>query len=69
MKSKDRVPEGYREGTRDWQDQYDMLLDDGVTCNDCAYVKQCCGFFGQEPNGESCQFYPNRFTEKDGKQL
>lgn len=67
MKSKDRVPEGYREGTRDWQDQYDMLLDDGVTCNDCAHVKRCCALFGQEPNDESCQFYPNCFTEKEGE--
>lgn len=63
MKSKSRVPAGYREGTRDWKDQYDMLLDDGVTCNECVHVGRCCTLFGQRPyiNSGRCQFYPNRF--------
>ena len=70
MKSKNRVPAGYREGTRDWDDQYNMLLDDGVTCNDCAHVERCCTIFGQRPyiNSGRCQFYPNRFRAKQAAQ-
>ena len=66
MKSKDRVSAGYREGTRDWNDQYNMLLDDGVTCNDCIHIERCCAIFGQRPyvNSGRCQFYPNRFSAK-----
>ena len=64
MKSKNRVMSGYKEGTKGWQDQYDMLLDDGVTCNDCRHVKRCCDIFGQRPyvNDGQCQFHPNRFS-------
>ncbi len=63
MKSKDRVLSGYREGTRDWEDQHNMLLDDGGICNDCTHVERCCTLFGQRPsvNSGRCQFYPNRF--------
>jgi hypothetical protein len=62
MKSKDRV-KGYKEGTQDWNAEYNMLLDDGVTCNECAHVEKCCALFGQRPyvNSGRCQFYPNRF--------
>jgi hypothetical protein len=66
MKSESRVI-GYKKGTQDWQDQYDMLLDDGVTCNDCIHCERCCGIFGQRPyvNDGRCQFYPNRFRAKE----
>jgi len=65
MKSKDRV-KGYKEGTEDWEAEYNMLLDDGVTCNDCRHVERCCKLFGQKPyvNNGKCQFYPNRFLAK-----
>ena len=64
MKSKDRV-KGYKEGTADWDAAYNMLLDDGVTCNDCAHVTLCCTLFGQRPyiNSGECQFCPNRFKQ------
>lgn len=63
MKSKNRVPSGYLEGSRDWEAEYNMLLDDGLTCNDCSHVERCCSMFGQRPyvNSGRCQFYPNRF--------
>lgn len=66
MKSKERV-EGYREGTPDWEADYNMLLDDGVTCNECAHVERCCELFGQRPyiNSGRCQFRPNRFRAKE----
>lgn len=63
-KNKDRVPNGYVEGTKDWQDQFDMLLEDGKTCHDCAHVKRCTTLFGQNPDDEKCQFLPNRFYPK-----
>lgn len=65
MKSPERV-KGYRPGTQDWTDQYDMLLDNDVTCNDCVHVKRCCAIFGQGPyvNDGRCQFHPNRFRRR-----
>jgi hypothetical protein len=62
MKSKDRV-KGYKEGTIDWKAEYNMLLDDGATCNECVHKERCCTMFGQGPyvNNGKCQFYPNRF--------
>ena len=63
MKSKDRVHKAYKEGTPDWKAQYDMLLDDGVTCADCAHVRRCTTLFGQNASDDSCQFHPNRFAK------
>ena len=62
MKSKNRV-KGYTDGTSDWYAEYNMLLDDGVTCNECLHVDRCCSLFGQRPyiNSGRCQFYPNKF--------
>jgi hypothetical protein len=63
MKSEERV-KGYRKGTESWEAEYDMLLEDGATCNDCRHVKRCCTIFGQAPyvTEGKCQFYPNRFS-------
>jgi|GEM_PF-1575309 len=30
MKSMDRIPKHYKKGTRDWDAEYDVLLDDGI---------------------------------------
>lgn len=64
MKSKDRVNKNYREGTKDWEDQYNMLLDDGVTCGDCKHSERCKAIFGGNDSNTRCQFYPNRFIAK-----
>jgi hypothetical protein len=65
MKSENRV-KGYKKGAQDWEAEYNMLLDDGLTCNDCAHCERCCSLFGQKPyvNEGKCQFYPNRFLKK-----
>ena len=63
MKNKDRVSSCYREGTKDWEHQYDMLLDDNVTCEKCHWISRCEDLFGQNPKDTSCQFFPNRFHE------
>jgi hypothetical protein len=65
MKSKDRV-KGYKVGTKDWEAEYNMLLDDGVTCAECTNIERCCAIFGQRPyiTIGKCQFYPNRFKSK-----
>jgi hypothetical protein len=62
MKSESRV-KGYKPGTEEWKAEYNMLLEDGLTCNNCTHVKKCCSIFGQTPyvNEGKCQFYPNRF--------
>jgi hypothetical protein len=67
MKSESRVKD-YKPGTETWKAEYNMLLDDGLTCNDCAHVKRCCLLFGQTPhvNEGKCQFYPNRFIADRG---
>jgi hypothetical protein len=69
MKSESRV-KNYKPGSEDWKAEYNMLLDDGLTCNDCAHVNRCCSLFGQTPyvNEGKCQFYPNRFYPK-GKEV
>ena len=61
MKSASRVAAFYREGTKDWEAQFHMLLDDGVTCADCRHFRRCSTIFGSKASDESCQFYPNRF--------
>jgi hypothetical protein len=68
MKSEDRV-KGYKKGTESWQFEYDMLLDDGVTCEDCLNLERCCTLFGQTPyvNSGKCQFYPNLFSPNTNK--
>lgn len=65
MKSEDRV-KLFKPGSSSWNEAYNMLLDDGLTCNDCVYVEKCCSLFGQTPhvNEGQCQFYPNRFAFK-----
>lgn len=60
MKSKGRVC-GYKEGTEDWEAEYNMLLDDGVTCADCVHSSRCETIFGGDNKNTSCQFCPNRF--------
>ncbi|MBU2701118.1 hypothetical protein Ga0466249_002229 [Sporomusaceae bacterium BoRhaA] len=64
MKSENRV-KGYRKGTEDWNAEYNMLLDDEVTCKQCIHCERCCGIFGQEETGTRCQFYPNKFRQKN----
>lgn len=61
MKSESRVHPAYKKGTPDWQAEYDMLLEDGVTCADCAHVRRCCMLFGQKSEQTACQFHPSRF--------
>lgn len=61
MKSEARVHPAYKKGTIDWQAEYDMLLEDGVTCAECAHINRCSKLFGQNPEQESCQFHPNHF--------
>jgi hypothetical protein len=65
MKSESRV-KYYKPGSEDWKAEYAMLLDDGLTCNDCSHVNRCCSLFGQSPyvSEGKCQFYPNRFYPK-----
>lgn len=60
-KSKDRV-RGYKEGTKDWEAAYNMLLDDGVMCDDCLYFNRCQTFGFTWPGRTECDFYPNRFN-------
>lgn len=63
-KSKDRVQKYYEEGTRDWEAQYNMLHDDGVTCNDCKHAGWCKLMIGISGNETSCDWYPNRFVRQ-----
>ena len=34
-----RVSLMYKPGTKEWEAQYNMLLDDGVTCEECIHVR------------------------------
>jgi hypothetical protein len=65
-KSKDRVPSHYREGSEDWQAEYDMLLDDGVTCGECVHLERCSLLFGGNASNTRCDFHPNRFYPRGG---
>jgi hypothetical protein len=68
-KNENRVNACYKYGSEDWKAKFNMLLDDGLTCNDCVHIKRCCSLFGQSPyvNEGKCQFYPNRFAAKRDK--
>lgn len=61
MKSESRVSKHYKKGTEDWEAQYNMLLEDNVTCGDCVHSQRCKMLFDGDDNNTSCQFYPNRF--------
>ena len=65
MKSESRVPKGYRYGSEDWKTEYNMLLDDGLTCADCSHCSRCCSIFGVKEINTSCDLYPNRFRAKE----
>ena len=60
LKSKSRI-KGYKEGTDDFNAQFNMLLDDGVTCSDCRHSIRCEMIYGGDNKNTSCQFYPNKF--------
>lgn len=62
-KDKNRI-KGYKEGTEDFNAQYNMLLDDGITCADCHNCWKCCQIFGSKETDTMCQFYPSRFLQK-----
>ena len=64
MKSESRV-KGYKPGTEGWKAEYNMLLDDGVTCAECRFCRWCCSMFGAKETNTSCDFYPNRFLKKE----
>lgn len=51
----------YKIGSNDWDAEYNMLLDDGITCLNCRNCIKCCSMFGQKETDTKCQFYPNKF--------
>lgn len=64
-KSKNRVNKAYKEGTPEWDAEYNMLLDDGVACAECRHIRRCATIFGQNEKDTSCQFHPNRFKKEE----
>lgn len=65
MKSKDRVSKGYKEGSEDWLAEYNMLLDDGVTCDECWHSENRCFPIGYSSKGRTmCDFYPSQFIKR-----
>jgi hypothetical protein len=59
-KSASRVPDHYRKFPEEFQRQYDMLLMDGKSCEDCRHCNRCVTMFGSKATDTSCQFYPPR---------
>jgi hypothetical protein len=66
MKTESRVHPAYKKGTKDFSDQLNMLLDDGVKCGDCAYSNVCKKMYGGNDDNTDCQWSPNRFSERKG---
>ena len=64
MKTESRVSQMYKKGTKDWKDQINVLLDDGVKCGDCVYSERCKKIYGGDDQSTSCQWHPNRFQAK-----
>ena len=64
MKSEGRVHKAFKKGTADWNNQYNMLLDDGITCGQCVHSLKCKEMFGGDDNNKTCQFFPNKFIAK-----
>jgi len=44
-----------------------MLLPEGKTCINCIYYKKCFALFGAYESRKDCDFFPNRFKEKENK--
>lgn len=61
MKTRSRIKD-YKKGKYDIE--FKMLLDDGVTCDDCLFCIRCIKMFGVKKTNTSCDFYPNRFVKK-----
>jgi len=64
MKSESRVHPAYKKGTKDFDSELNMLLDDGVKCGDCVNSNKCEKIFGGDDDNTSCQWFPNRFKAK-----
>lgn len=60
-KNPNRVHKAYDKYISDWNNQYDMLLMDGVTCKQCVNCDRCVLMFGQKETATSCQWHPNKF--------
>lgn len=60
-KNPDRVPAGYKRYPDEFKAQYNMLLPDFVTCEQCYHISRCRALYGQKGNETSCQFHPNRY--------
>lgn len=43
----------------------DMQLPPGKTCADCYAAKFCVGIGCTKPDATKCDYYPNRFREKN----
>lgn len=66
-KDPNRVPKFYDQYVNDWNNQYDMLLMDTVTCKSCSNCDRCVSMFGQKEIDTFCQFFPNRFNSINKK--
>jgi hypothetical protein len=66
VKSENRI-KGYKKGSESWNEEYNMLLYDGITCNECIHCKRCRSVFGINLSNCKCDFYPNRFQHKGGE--
>lgn len=65
MKTKSRVPSHYKEGTSDWDTEYNMLLEDGRTCAECGHSKTCKKVYGVEDGKEGTQYYENTAVDPE----
>lgn len=63
-KSENRIPEHFKKYPKEWEVQFNMLHDDGVTCNDCAKSNWCKTIIGISGNETHCDYYPNRFQPR-----
>ena len=63
-KNPDRVHKHYEKYPSEWHAQYNMLLMDGKTCDDCMHCIRCVTLFDQKETSTTCQFYPSRVVYK-----
>ena len=61
-KSANRVSTYYKVGSKEWQEEYDMLLPDNITCKECKNCSKCVNLFGSNETDTMCQWYPSKFN-------
>jgi len=66
-KDPNRVHKCYNKYRTDFIAQYNMILQDNITCADCGNDSYCKAVFGGCSENKNCQFHPSKFYHAKAK--